>query len=408
MRRFSPVGAAAVIAGLALSVGAARASIIVSSDGSDGAFSPAANVEIDLSKAVNGTWNASNAANAGKGIYDASKWAVVFKYTNVTIPAGVTVTFKNHPTHAPVVWLVSGNVNIAGTVNLDGKPPANNSTPAEPGPGGFRGGVGGGQAVSWSGGFGPGGGNRNAATSPGAGSYTAAGTGSQGWSYGGPGLLPLIGGSGSAGDDQLRDGGGGGGAILIACANTVTVAGSIVARGAAATKGGGAGGGIRLVADKLAGAGALTATGGSAASWAGSVGRIRLEANQTTMTGTASPQSTVGVPIVGNPDIFPPAGAPSIAITQIAGVNVPADPKAVLASPGQDVAVAITASTKVRIQANNVPLNWRLYVRIIPKTGVDTYAAATNLSGDATSSIWEATTTLPAGLAAVEALASAP
>jgi hypothetical protein len=408
MRRFHPAGVAAVIASLALSVGAARAAIVVSSDGSDGAFSPAGNIEIDLSKAVTGTWNASNAANAGKGIYDASKWAVVFKYTNVTIPAGVTVTFKNHPTHAPVVWLVSGSVNIAGSINLDGKTPANNGTPAEPGPGGFRGGVGGGQAVSWSGGFGPGGGTRQAASGPGAGSYTATGTGSQSWTYGDPGLLPLLGGSGSAGDDQLRDGGGGGGAILIACANTVTIAGSIQARGAVAAKGGGAGGGIRIVADKLAGAGTLSATGGAAGGWTGSVGRIRLEANQTTMTGTATPPSSVGIPIVGNPDIFPPANAPRIAITQIAGINAPTDPKAALTSPGQDVAVAITSSTKVRLQANNVPLNWRIYVRIIPKTGGDSYAAATLLSGDANASVWEATTTLPPGLAAIEALASAP
>jgi hypothetical protein len=405
MSRFYPVCA---IACLALAMGAGRAAIVVSSDGSDGAFSPAANITVDLSQAVNAVWNASNAANAGKGVYDGTKWAVVFKYTNVTIPAGVTVTFKNHPTHAPVVWLVSGNVNIAGAVNLDGKPPANNGTPTEPGPGGFRGGVGGGQAVPWSGGFGPGGGTRNAAGNPGAGSYTTAGVGSQGWTYGGAGILPLVGGSGGAGDDQLRDGGGGGGAILIACANTITVGGSIVARGGSAAKGGGAGGGIRLVADKLAGAGALAATGGTADGWSGSVGRIRLEANQSTMTGTAAPQSTVGIPIVGNPDIFPPSNAPRLAVTQIGGVNAPADPKATLASPGQDVAIATTATTTIRIQANNVPVNWLVYVRIIPKTGADSYVQALKISGDAVSSVWEATTALPAGLSAIETRAVAP
>ena len=35
-----------------------------------------ASVEVDLSQAVTGAWDANNAANAGKGVYDPSKWAV--------------------------------------------------------------------------------------------------------------------------------------------------------------------------------------------------------------------------------------------------------------------------------------------------------------------------------------------
>ena len=100
------------------SVSSAFAQLIIPSDGSDGAFNPVANVEIDLSQAVTGTWS-NPSPSSGNGIYDAEKWAIVFKYSSVNIPSGVTVTFKNHPSHAPVVWLVQGSVNIAGTVSVD-------------------------------------------------------------------------------------------------------------------------------------------------------------------------------------------------------------------------------------------------------------------------------------------------
>lgn len=406
MRRIISTGALAAVS-LTLCL-TARAAIVVGSDGSDGAFAPNANITVDLTQAQNAAWNANNAAHAGKGVYDASKWAVVFKYTNVTIPAGVTVTFKNHLTHAPVVWLVSGNVSISGSVKMDGSDAVNNGGNAEPGPGGFRGGAGGGQAISWGGGLGYGGGQVNGAGSPGSGSYATNGNANGGYTYGGAGILPLVGGSGSAGDDQLRDGAGGGGAILIACANTISLSGSITAHGGAATKGGGAGGAIRLVADKLTGGGSLNAKGGVAGGWSGGDGRIRLEANQSTMTGTAAPNSSQGLPIVGNPDIFPPAGAPILVITQVGGVNVSADPKSGLTPPGQDVSLSTPAQVKVRLQATNVPLNWAVYVRVIPKSGTVSAAAGVRLSGDAASSLWEATVNLTAGISAIEAITYQP
>ena len=109
--------------GLAACLPPAHAQLVIPSDGSDGTLNPGlspTNVVIDLSQAVPGVWNADNTANAGKGIYDASKWAVVFKYSSVNIPAGVTVSFKNHASRAPVVWLVKGDVEVNGNVNLNG------------------------------------------------------------------------------------------------------------------------------------------------------------------------------------------------------------------------------------------------------------------------------------------------
>ena len=112
-----------ILAGLLLlcSLSSVFAQLTIPSDGSDSAFNPATNIEIDLSQAITGTWSDNNSANAGKGVYDAAKWAIVFKYSSVNIPAGVTVTFKNHPSYAPVVWLAQGGVSIAGSVSVNGK-----------------------------------------------------------------------------------------------------------------------------------------------------------------------------------------------------------------------------------------------------------------------------------------------
>ena len=113
-------------------------------DVSDGALNVTGVTNIDLRNAITvSSWTNSNAAtNAGNGVYDPAQWAVVFKYSSVNIASNGTVNFINNITHAPVVWVVNGNVTINGTVNLDGLA-GNNSDQnnlTEPGPGGFRGG----------------------------------------------------------------------------------------------------------------------------------------------------------------------------------------------------------------------------------------------------------------------------
>jgi hypothetical protein len=102
------------------------------STGADGPFNPIANTVIDLSQADTGP---------GTGHYDAVHWAVVFNYTTIDIPAGVSVTFTNHQSGAPVVWLASGDVTIAGEIMLSGAiGTRTGSLYSEPGPGGFAGG----------------------------------------------------------------------------------------------------------------------------------------------------------------------------------------------------------------------------------------------------------------------------
>src|SRR3989339_708980 len=70
------------------------------STGIDGAFSPTVNSELQIPESG------------------------VFNFTTVNIPTGVTVTFKKNTTNTPVVVLASGNVTVAGAINLN----ATNST----------------------------------------------------------------------------------------------------------------------------------------------------------------------------------------------------------------------------------------------------------------------------------------
>lgn len=205
----------------------------------------------------------------------------------------------------------------------------------------------------------------------------------------------------------MAGGGAGAGAILIACRGTLTLGGSVTARGGISSQGGGAGGGVRLVSDILSGGGSVNATGASAGGWIGGDGRVRIEANTSSFTGASTPTASVAVPVGPNPDIFP-AAAPQLSILSVGGVNAPADPRAGLLLPNQDLTIASTGLLKVRLQGTNVPVNWTVLVRLLPKSGPDTYAYASLVSGTAASSVWEAQVVFPAGLSAIQARAYAP
>ena len=84
-----PIQSLIAMALLLLSAIPGHAAITIpGADGSDGALNITDDTIIDLSQAVTGVWNANNTANAGKGIYDPAKWAVVFKYSSVTVASG--------------------------------------------------------------------------------------------------------------------------------------------------------------------------------------------------------------------------------------------------------------------------------------------------------------------------------
>ena len=344
---------------------------------------------IDLSQAVTGTWSDNNTAHAGKGIYDPSQWAVVFKYSNVTIANGATVTFSNHYGYPPVVWLVQTNVTINGTVSVNGNN-GTNTAPAqyrltEPGPGGFRGGALN-PAIGFGDGLGPGGGVST-------GNGGAPGTYQS--SYGNPQILPLIGGSG---ESNFRDtntavyssGGSGAGVILIAAAGTISVNGQITATPGVdtgdANSASGAGGGIRVVASQITGTGAITAT---------PQGRIRIEANAISSQLTVTPNVAL-VPPGPTPVIFPPASAPTVTILSVGGQSAPADPAAnVISAP--DIGLGTNRPTTVVLQTQNFPTTGTVSVRVVPIYGPSFVLSATNVSGNFDSATWQLTAQIPIG-----------
>lgn len=362
---------------------AALADIDVGSDGSDGVFHPLTDVTIDLALAATASWDTPSPV-AGQGVYDPHEWAVVFKYSSITIPAGVTVRFTNHPSRAPVVWLSQGDVVIAGTVNLDGASSTGAIPPsyAEPGPGGFRGGrrdVGG---TSGSNGLGPGGG----AFPQWDGRYAGH--------YGNDAILPLIGGSGGRGG-SWHSGGAGGGAILIGANTTILVNGLLTATGGPRgpnDSGNGSGGAIRLVADGISGGGALRAG-------TPTKGRIRVEANAVELADPGDPLFVQDLPSF----IFPPSGAPRLRATVLNGKAIPADPQAVIGSPyNVDVAITSCDAVTLEIEAENVPLGTTVTVRVVRASGPRDTFTSTPLTGTFESSSATAQVTFAPGYSVVQ------
>lgn len=397
--------------------------IDVGSDGLDGPFGAnpffvpdvfgGNTMTIDLGLATRGAGVTWQTPGSGRGVYDANKWAVVFKYATVDVPAGKTVKFKNNDSNAPVVWLVQGDVTIAGTIDVSGEDGTDgrNSTP---GPGGFRGGIGDGFGFSTNlaaSGFGPGGGRLAAAAGSGvSGSYATLGTnGMTQDTYGNAQILPLIGGSGGAGTLSSSTGGAGGGAILIASNNLITIAanGSILADGGGRScASAGSGGAIRLIAPTISGAGSLFARGGVAncsSTNVGGFGRIRLEAD---VGGVNSIPRATTVPIDVPPLIWPPNTAPTATITSIDGRSVIGDPGASIDSGNADIDVPSAGATTILVDCRRVPITATVIVLVKPKFGNTIPATATRLSGDIVQSQWSATVNLPNGFAVLQVHAS--
>src|SRR5512135_2438605 len=161
------------------------------STGADGAFNPTANTVLQT---------------PADGI---------FNFTTINIPTGVKVTFIKNASNTPVYILATGDVNVLGTISVDGGL-CNMTTPGVGGPGAFDGGLRGTPAVSGGAGQGPGGGNpgigavdgninyggfgggggfgTKGANGPyGGSSQSASGTG--GSTYGNNQIIPMIGGS---------------------------------------------------------------------------------------------------------------------------------------------------------------------------------------------------------------------
>jgi len=421
-------------------VGRTNAQLDVGSDGSDGAFvfvpdgGTGNTMTIDLSQAASlcdcdadtqiddpCRWDCPSPVT-GRGVYDPQQWAIVYKWSNVDVPGGKTVRFTNHPSKAPVVWLVQQDVTIASgaLVSLLGPAVPQNGATAEPGPGGFRGGRDTlGQNAQGSGGFGPGGGDYTFFSYPidvygSEGSYGTAGGGNPvAPTYGNSAIVPLLGGSGGADRNNIAGGSAGGGAILIAAGSNVVVNGTI---DASSTWGGtnGSGGAIRIIGEAVTGTGVLRALSGFGPNGAG---RIRIEAFTNSLSGS-NPAASFAEPTIP-PTIWPPPTGPTVRVnaidyTDLQGqpqtVTIPADfdPRAALDYPFADIAFETDEDITFHIEATNMPLDWIVKVRVVPKAGNTFSVTAGPLSGTVALSTTTAATSFPGGFSAVQVRAAAP
>lgn len=344
----------------------------------------------------------------------------VYHFTTIKIPANFTIRLKaNVLGTKPVIWLASGAVTIAGNVYLIGDNgqgfPAS-GIPAVAGAGGYSGGTAATEFQTWTMGQGPG-----AARAAGGGAgHAVAGEGApaglEGKPYGNDFLLPIVGGSGGAGGTYPggSGGGAGGGAIVIASSVSISLTGSIEANGGDAggavgstvAGGGGSGGSIRLIAPVVDtnSSAILKARGGIGYSFnntgRGSYGRIRLEAFQKRIAGTIDP-----VPRIASPGpVFPPASAPSVRITSIGGVAVPANPTASFITP--DVTLDNAASVTIQLAASKVPAGTVVHLTLTPETGAVLNVDSTPLAGTFESSTATATVAIPHGFSRFSVQAS--
>lgn len=288
----------------------------------------------------------------------------IFNCTTINVAANQTLRFTKNPNNTPIYLLATGNVTIAGTIDIQGAQ-GNNVVGGESGPGGFNGGNPGSLGLPPGAGHGPGGGRGGAngisADGAGGGSFATADTSSgsstnKGTIYGNPLLIPLVGGSGGGGSAGTPGfgGGGGGGALLIASNTRIDLTGTIDADAGGSISGsynGGSGGAVRLVAPTVAGNGQLRVTGGTG----GGSGRIRIDTlNRTGIAFGFNPAASTSV---GSMMVVFPAPRPRLDITEAAGTAIPLNsgPVVVLLPFGSDT----NRTVKVRAQDFNdvVPIN---------------------------------------------------
>ena len=312
----------------------------------------------------------------------------VFHFTSINIPANVTVQLKASKLNwRPVYWLATGDITINGTLNLNGAVGHGTGSgledryPAEPGPGGFSGGLGASAVNPAQAGYGPGAGTA-VGTNGGGGSHAVLGSGNTLGTYGSPYLIPIIGGSGGAGyggpNEQVtsRPGGGaGGGAIVLASSTQIVVNGSIKARGGNGVylsfnniSGGGSGGAIRILSPTISGAGSIDVSGGA---YGDAGGRVRIESNVYQFTGSFLPANSANhIRISGLIDTTPflpsdplvPAW-PSIRVASINGVALPDEPSGTFSAI--DASIDTSTAVEVLFESFNIPTDANLTLTIV-------------------------------------------
>jgi hypothetical protein len=334
----------------------------------------------------------------------------ICNFTSITIGASTTVVLTSQLwRNASVVWLSQSDVNVAGSLVLDGTAgaamntanPGINRFPSAPGPGGFPGGVGGylNQPAQPGSGFGGG--------SAGTSTYANGGPGV--YSYFNNQLTPLLGGAGGGGGYQGTssaggNGGAGGGAIRIVSSTSITVNGLIssvggdgnypVGAGNGGAGGNGSGGVIHLVAPAVSGSGTIT-TGGA------NSGISEISATNSATSGLhfGGPSVLAGL---YNPPL--PSGTPAVQVTSVNGVNAPQYPTASPTVP--DVTITSAAPVSVAIAAQNVPITSTVTLYLTSENAPDAKMTCGALAGTVASSTATCTSVnFPSGVTITNILA---
>ena len=398
---------------LAMCVPAVWAAFSSGSTGADGAYSPTVSGDFDPI--------ALGIDKSGDN---------VFNFTTINIPLGVTIKLRaSKLRNAAVTWLATGNVTIAGMLDLSGAAGATLDTDQtaqlaslrvipEPGPGGYPGGLGSLDSVGPQPGAGPGGGSAGLQSAVayscygGNASYITSGATLDnvlpGPTYGSFILVPLYGGSGGGGgwdDVSAKDtggiGGAGGGAIRIASTTQIAVTGTINANGgtygnitgsiAGCYGGAGSGGAVQLVAPTISGTGTIGAESGYAyGEGTYNTGIIRFSTTTNSFTGKAPG-------MIQSALYLPPANStmplPSLKVTGVNGVAVPAEASGQFLTP--DVVISASSAVTVNLAAANIPLGTVVSLRITEVSGPDTTISCAPLAGTLAASTGACSATFP-------------
>jgi hypothetical protein len=309
----------------------------------------------------------------------------IFNFTTINIGANVMVVMTADVLrNRSVIWLATGNVTIAGVLNLSGASgslysgnnPGATRSPAMPGPGGFPGGVGAYLTSPATNGGGYGGGVTGT-TSGGLGGYLN--TSNQ--------LVPLVGGSGGAGG-QLGigtaggNGGAGGGAIRIVSSTSISVTGTINANGGTGGNGlnsyvggQGSGGAIHLIAPTVTNSGIISAGNGSPE------GVVKISANSSSNTGSIFSSVVVTGPLY-NPPL--PTAVPQVNVVSVNGIAAPADVTASYLLP--DFTVSSMSAVSINISAQYVPVGTVVTLYLTSEQGNDSTVTCSALAGSLVSS----------------------
>ncbi|BDC49850.1 hypothetical protein F183_A21660 [Bryobacterales bacterium F-183] len=342
----------------------------------------------------------------------------VFHFTTITIGSNSRLVLRaGKLRNKAVIFLAQGNVTLAANATIDASgedgvpissPVQVSRRPAEPGPGGFPGGLGSRTdttpSTPASDGYGPVTGRSLAPTT---GCSGVAGANYPQTTYMNIAMVPLVGGGGGAGGfcstagSTGGNGGAGGGALRIVSSTSITAAynGTVNfdASGggpSAGNAGGGpgAGGMIHLIAPTV-NAGRVHAYNpqvGSTTPLSQGSGVIRINANSASCP-VCSPAAIVGA--LFNPPL--PVSIPELRITQVNGTNVNNPPLGQLSSP--DVSINTSSSATVNLAAKNIPPGTVVNLKISSDTIRDQSLTCNALAGTLASSTATCTATFPLG-----------